>query len=82
VNCSHKTAYSKREALSMINAIMRGHRKNRPERLRAYHCPDCNQWHLTHGRNTSEGYQLKKVLNPRKIREQARIQELTNETEI
>lgn len=26
----------------------RGQKHNRPDYLRAYHCPDCNLWHLTH----------------------------------
>ena len=52
--CCTKVAYrSKREAMTVINAILTGHgRKNRPERLRAYHCPDCNLWHVTKGRNS------------------------------
>lgn len=36
-----------KEAQTAINAIMQRHRRNRPEHLRAYLCPDCGFHHLT-----------------------------------
>jgi hypothetical protein len=48
--CS-KRPYSKRDAQGALNARMRGrkgHRHNRPDHLRIYHCDHCNAWHLTH----------------------------------
>jgi hypothetical protein len=45
--CATKVRYSKREAQAAINRIMHGHRRNRPDTLRAYHCPFCDGWHLT-----------------------------------
>lgn len=47
----HKRQYSKRDAQTMVNQRTRGrsrYRHNRPDFLRAYHCPNCNGWHLTH----------------------------------
>ena len=41
----------KRAAVSAKNLRTRGRRKNRhnrPKALRAYACPDCGGWHLTH----------------------------------
>ncbi len=47
-NGCHKNRYDdKKAALSARNAIFRGHRRNRPKKLRAYPCPACNGWHLT-----------------------------------
>lgn len=42
-----KTAYSKKDAQTAINAAM-NRRTKRPKQLRSYHCPRCNAWHLTH----------------------------------
>lgn len=53
MNCE-KPAYGKKQALSIINRRTKGRsrvRHNKPEYLRAYQCPECNQWHLTHKRN-------------------------------
>lgn len=48
-NACEKKAYSKREANGVINARMKARmRKGKPDALRAYHCPRCNQWHVTH----------------------------------
>lgn len=47
----NKTAYTKKDARAAINRRMRwrtGNRHNRPDLLRAYQCPQCNWWHLTH----------------------------------
>lgn len=51
MKCSAKKRYpDKKTAVSAINfAWKRRQRKHRPKTdLRAYHCPDCNSWHLTH----------------------------------
>ena len=41
---SGKNMYDKKTAITMVN-----HReKNFGRLLRAYHCPFCNYWHLTH----------------------------------
>lgn len=46
--CGGKARYEdKKAAISAINHVMRGHRKNRPDNLRAYPCPNCRGWHLT-----------------------------------
>ncbi len=52
MNCT-KTCYSKREAQGTIKRIMNGRRRNRPKQLRAYLCPQCNAWHLTHKERNS-----------------------------
>lgn len=44
-----KKRYSKRDAQGVINARTNGRRRGgKPDLLRAYHCPRCNQWHVTH----------------------------------
>lgn len=47
--CSKVGYISKKEAMTVRNAIMNGHRRNRPDKLRAYPCPVCGNgiWHLT-----------------------------------
>lgn len=53
MNCNKKAQYpDKKSALSAINIRTKGRRENRHNRLppgglRAYHCPDCNKWHIT-----------------------------------
>lgn len=53
MNCNKKFAYQdKKAALSAINLRTQGRSKVRHNRLppgglRAYHCPDCNFWHIT-----------------------------------
>jgi len=37
---------AKKDAMTALNAAMRRH-SNRPEKLRAYPCPNCRGWHLT-----------------------------------
>ncbi len=47
-NGCHKNRYpDKKAALTARNSIMSGHRRNRPKKLRAYPCPDCDGRHLT-----------------------------------
>ena len=51
MKCRDKRAYlSKRDALTAINAAWkRPQRRNRPKTpIRAYYCPACSHWHLTH----------------------------------
>jgi len=46
-----KHGYPDKKAIkTVINKLqkVRG-RHGRPESFRAYHCPDCNLWHLTKG---------------------------------
>lgn len=46
--CTGKHRYpNKKSAATKLNRIMRSHRRNRPDYLRAYHCEHCNGWHLT-----------------------------------
>lgn len=46
--CENKLRYEdKKAALSQRNRILNGHRRHRPEDLRAYPCPHCKGWHLT-----------------------------------
>ena len=52
---SGKKCFTKKEALGAINATYKNNRtngwrrqrRNRPDNLRAYHCPDCNFHHLS-----------------------------------
>jgi len=48
----NKTRYaSKKDALTAMNARLRGRqrrRHGRPDQLRVYECPACGGWHLTH----------------------------------
>ena len=49
--CEGKQPYSKKDAFTKINQRTQGRqhiRRHRPKSLRAYHCPECNWWHLTH----------------------------------
>ena len=54
MTCWEKYRYrDKKSAVSAINERERGRRNNRhnrrpPGSLRAYHCPDCLGWHITH----------------------------------
>lgn len=46
-----KRGYTKKEAQSVVNSRTKGRRQRRngrPEYLRIYECPNCNQWHVTH----------------------------------
>lgn len=43
-SCNGKGCYSKKEALTMVNDIRRRGRGQ----MRAYHCEECNTWHLSH----------------------------------
>lgn len=46
-----KSGYSKKEAETILNQRMtRSGERNRPDFLRIYECPHCNQWHLTRKR--------------------------------
>lgn len=55
IYCEGKLIYSKKEAISAKNLREkgrgkqgRGRRRKKPAKnLRAYHCPQCNGWHLT-----------------------------------
>lgn len=48
--CQGKFRYADKKAvqtfLNQFHRTSRG-RHGRPEKLRAYHCPDCNGWHVT-----------------------------------
>lgn len=50
VRCGKNRYQDKKAAVSEINRLkkVRG-RHGRPEWLRAYHCDDCNGWHITKG---------------------------------
>ena len=45
--CGNKKTYDKKTALTVRNRRLR----EGVEWLRAYHCPKCNFWHLTHGKS-------------------------------
>lgn len=44
--CFKNQYQSKKDAQTALNYIMRTRRRNRPEKLRIYHC-HCGFWHLT-----------------------------------
>lgn len=49
--CGKHRYASKKEARTALNARTTGrrhYRHNRPAQLRAYYCPSCDYWHLTH----------------------------------
>ena len=46
--CNKHSYPSKKDAQTAINHRTRGHQRNRPSLLRAYYCPRCSKWHLTH----------------------------------
>lgn len=55
MNCGKRGYETKKDALTVRNLRTRGRgrrgkRHGRPEFLRAYCCPDCGLWHLTHKR--------------------------------
>lgn len=53
MSCSKFPYRSKKDAQTALNARTRGrkrYRHNRPDFLRAYPCPSCGYWHLTHTR--------------------------------
>lgn len=57
MNCGKFPYPTKKDALTQVNIRTKGRAKKRhgrPEYLRAYHCPDCNHWHITHTRLTHE----------------------------
>lgn len=43
-SCNGKACYTKKEAQTMVNEIMRKGRGL----MRTYHCEECNTWHLSH----------------------------------
>lgn len=48
--CNGKVCYGKKDAETARNHRTKGRkgqRHGRPEFLRVYQCPICNQWHLT-----------------------------------
>lgn len=47
-SCAKHRYPSKKDALTAINQRTRGHQRNRPRYLRAFYCPRCHGWHLTH----------------------------------
>lgn len=47
MTCSKSSYPTKKAARTALNKRMRS-RRNRPDHLRAYWCPKCGQWHLTH----------------------------------
>ena len=56
-SCGGKVRYaSKKLAVTSKNRAM-SRRRHRPKFLRAYPCPDCRGWHLTH-QNNSDDYCL------------------------
>lgn len=44
IKCAGKATYTKRRAQEAVNRIWRAGRG----RMRAYQCPECNYWHLSH----------------------------------
>jgi hypothetical protein len=63
MTCSKFAYPSKKDAVSQINFRTRGrsqYRHGRPEALRAYHCPHCNGWHITHTDIRPKRYEKKK----------------------
>lgn len=51
MSCEKKPYRCKKDAVTAANYRTRGRigmRHNRPTFLRAYDCPDCGYWHLTH----------------------------------
>jgi len=58
--CS-KVSFSKRDAQSVLNRIVsRGYGQYRKE-IRIYHCPECNQWHLTSHDNREGSRKIEEV---------------------
>lgn len=55
--CSKVGYSSKKDALTIKNARLRGGSFRRPERLRAYPCPDCGMWHLTKQPDRNEEFE-------------------------
>lgn len=47
LRCGKVRYHKKKEAITALNKIMTGHRRQRPNTLRCYPCPDCGGWHLT-----------------------------------
>lgn len=45
--CARKNAYTDRKHAQAAIKHMRKEGRRTAYRLRAYHCPVCNQWHLT-----------------------------------
>ena len=51
-----KKGYTKKDAQTARNLRTKGRqeiRRHRPKFLRAYECPNCGWWHLTHQRKHS-----------------------------
>ncbi len=60
----HKHRYpDKQAAEGARNKRMASHH-NRPAHLRIYPCPDCNGWHLAHGKATNDKYP-RRIAGPR-----------------
>lgn len=50
-DCTKNKYQCKKDAVTAINWRTKGRhkkRKGRPEKLRAYSCPRCGFWHITH----------------------------------
>lgn len=45
--CGKLRYENKKAAITAMNRIMGSHRRNRPDHLRTYPCPDCRGWHLS-----------------------------------
>lgn len=46
--CDKRRYPTKKDATTAINCRTTGHQRHRPRFLRAYPCPLCKGWHLTH----------------------------------
>lgn len=48
--CGRKIIYDKKGIASFMNAFQKHRGRNgRADKLRSYHCEECNGWHLTKG---------------------------------
>lgn len=54
--CTKKNYPDKRAAQTAINARLKSHSGNRPDFLRLYDCPDCNGWHIAHGKAANDKF--------------------------
>ena len=43
----NKQQFSKRQAMEVLNYCKKNRAKQYRREERAYHCPECNSWHLT-----------------------------------
>jgi hypothetical protein len=44
---THKVCYTKKDALTTKNKMLKGRSRIKAKPQRAYHCEHCNFWHLT-----------------------------------